>query len=766
MSNVIYVNEVVVRGNNIKLVTINQNAEETKALSVSKVHHILLLDRSHSMSSDIDELMDDVKVALNSIGEDDLISIIWFSGPGQYETVIKAAKKDENLGRLLDMLKSTVGNTCFSEPLEEALRIVTSETVKSLCPNFSVTLFTDGHPVAPWSQEEEKTRIESIVKEMGGQVIAVNTIGYGMHYNQQLLLDIANQSSYGVFNHSSRINDYSELFGHNYLRISNLNLGNISVSAKDAKILYLGDKNTMLYCENMNLDFLSKRRNQVFILGTGTDDFDFEYNGTTYNTAELKSPRLLPTTMRNFYYALAYNLYYQGNREDALGILVENLGDKGLADTHLTAFTYDEVEKQSVKIRKAIFKTKYRFTGGTCSSDYLPKADATCVMDVLRILGSGNNIYIAPVGPGKRYKRIGKKVIDVFGTISRAEGEQRSLFAQNMQMNEEKMNISYRVERPINVHLNPKSANRVGLPETIRAKDYRSYSIIKDGALNQTEIEALVQIDTFEELRSLGVPMMVIADEQVNEGFAVVNEMMKRVTITLSSLPIINKMYTETGIREVLQSVKKVKEAEIAQKVLNSFVDEMSRMVSTVGAGGGTGNGGTSQATGYFRKLTPDQITVLEEHGINNRFVYKPIKVKTEESGEMYEARTLNFDLKDFATLPKVGDVMVKMVSKKPLTRSQERMAEYISHIRGVAAEKGLSLADANSLSFVQSELMKVKDTLMKERMYLNVVKMGRILTGGWFEDLQADGKGNYVYADAESPHVLVVKPKRTLVAI
>lgn len=733
----LYSNVLNVGGSKRRVVTINHSVSKD-SVSVDRVHHILLLDRSYSMSGEIDTLMDNVKEALAAVSPDDLVTIVWFAGPGQFRTVVQGARIDDGLYKVLDGLKSTVGTTCFSEPLAAARDVIRDLGV--LCPNFVVTLFTDGCPVVPWDDEEQ--RVKDIVSSFAGEVIAVNTIGYGRYYNQQLLLDVSNLSQYGVFNHSSRISDYSKLFGHNYERIADLTLANIEVQAPGADILYLGDRNTMMYRDAMRLRLLSRRRNQVFIIGPDEGDFSFTYDGQVYNTADIRSPKLNSATVRNLYFALAYNTYYLGDRESSLRVLLHDLGDKALVDSHMSAFTWDEVEGHANKLRKAVFQTKARYVDGVCDADYLPADNAPCLMDAFKVLAKGENFFVAPIGGGRKYNRIGVKVVDLFGRTELAVDEVADRF-EHMVLNEDKMNVSFRVSMPILVHLNPKAADRVGLPRTVRAKQYRTYAIIKDGALNMPEVEAILDASTFDTLTSMGLRMQILRDEEKG----------RRVLMDLTSLPVINRAYTAADTDDVFRATKKVTELKTRQKVVNFFLKELE---------------GTAPIEFHreerFETYTSEQIQVLRDHGINERFEYSPVQTAREECGEQYETRSLDFDLKNFSSLPKVEETMQKMRSGGKLTPSQQLMAFQIEDIMKSAAERGIDITSADAKSFLREDLRTTKAALLEARMFLSIIKMGKILTGGWFEGLEPDGKGNFLYPVGEL--TLVVKPKRQVISI
>ena len=198
-----------------KVAVCNINPEDqSTTMSVDCMHHIQVLDRSGSMWADIDDLIENVKDTIRFIPDGDYVSIIWFSGADQCNVLIKGAQKNDSLYALLDTLKSTLGVTCFSTPMKEVGNIIND--LKPICPNFSVTVFTDGQPVVAWGTEEEIRRTLEAIDVWKDDVLALNTIGYGNYYDQDFLKQMSAKTTFGQFIHSSLIGDYTDIFSHNY----------------------------------------------------------------------------------------------------------------------------------------------------------------------------------------------------------------------------------------------------------------------------------------------------------------------------------------------------------------------------------------------------------------------------------------------------------------------------------------------------------------------------------------------------------------------
>jgi hypothetical protein len=60
-----------------------------------RTHHVWILDRSHSLSGHIHQLMDQVRAAAKTIPSEDLLSVLYFAGVGVHAPVIIGAQFDE-----------------------------------------------------------------------------------------------------------------------------------------------------------------------------------------------------------------------------------------------------------------------------------------------------------------------------------------------------------------------------------------------------------------------------------------------------------------------------------------------------------------------------------------------------------------------------------------------------------------------------------------------------------------------------------------------
>jgi hypothetical protein len=734
-------------GNKTKtLVTVNyEQSQKTESTTVDSIHHIHILDRSGSMSSEIAKLIENVKQTITEMSPNDKVTIIWFSGASQCKVLVKNASKDETeLFVLLDSIKSTVGATCFSTPMQEANEVIND--LQALNHNFSVTVFTDGEPVVPWSIAEEENKIFVELAKMKDKILALNTIGYGYYYNQDLLRRMAAESMFGTAIHSSQISEYVSIFHHNYEKVSELIFDSAEVKAPvGTEILYLNSYSTKLVRNDghMKMNRLEKRKNQFFIVAD--NDFTFEFNGEVIDSATLTS-EVAESTLTNFYYAFAYELHYGGYRQEALDVLANNICDKYFIDTQLNAFTYSEVGNFRKELKKAVIKPKYRFKTGEAPANYVPREDALCVMDVLGILSEGTNYYV----PSKNYQRIGAEVVDNQNLFKANKEEIRSLF-KDFTFNKKHMNVSIMFTVKGTVTINAKLAKAHNLPKEVDSHIFRTHTIIKDGNLNMQIIEAVLDQKTYDKFVALetdnGINFLTSKGQE---------EKGQRVEIDLAQFPTVNRTYVNDSgsIDNIVDTVENTTNLEIKQKALNYYIKEIkSQNVD-------------STLAGNFAGLNEDQMEVLKAHGLDKNFTYGGVDNGKQEPVDFYESRVLEFYLKGFSSIPSVSDVQKKFADGKKLTGPSQVMNDYLIDLAQRMTAAGLNLGDTTleAKAFLESEFESVKSTLFKERVKMNSMKIAKVLTGDWFTGLEVDDKGNQTYT--KNGKTLIVKADRVKIGI
>lgn len=714
-----------------KVIVINQKAEDlviNATKNVGCLHHIHIIDRSGSMSNDIDQLIENVKQTIDFMDDNDFVTVLWFSSAGQFKTLIKAAKKDESIKKLLDTIKSTLGCTCFSDPLKEIDNII--EETKVICDNFNITLFTDGEPVTPWSEQEEIDKIFKAINVYKDKIIAFNTIGYGNYYNKDLLLDIAKVSDFGEMIHSSKINEYAGIFSHNYERVSDLIVVPTEIKANNKDIVYLNTTSSKLTNGYMRLKMMEKRKNQFVIINDDDSDFDFEYNGNLYNSKNI-GEEINDKTKANIQYALAYQKYYNGDRKTCLDILLNDIKDKALIDNQMNAFTFDEVGEYLNKLKKCVFKPKYRFEEGICPDNYLPASDAFCVMDLLKLLVENDAQYIYT----NNYNRISRASSDTFNLFE-WDNKLHTTDLDELVFNEKELNISIRNRITGKVKLNPKSAKKVGLPLEVNACIFRNQTLIKDGNLNIPKISILINEDGLNNIKQKCDN--IIENVEANDNLYIAE-------LNLKLLPVINQTYYNDDVLDaqyILNSINENNRLSIQQKVVKHILSSLKNDENVI----------------ENNQYTLEQIEVLKEHGLSESLVYGGVNVVLAEKNEedYYMTRNLLYKLKGEVSLPSVNAVL--KLKKLPtdgiklfLLDEYDKYNKVVDQISNVE----------DKVKYLKDSLNKISNQLLQNRMQINCSKIAIILTGNWIKNLTPNDKGEYEYNDNLENKTLIVQAEK-----
>lgn len=405
--------------------------------------------------------------------------------------------------------------------------------------------------------------------------------------------------------HSSKINEYADIFSHNYERIKDLIVEPVIIKMNEGFVLYLNAKSSKLFGNDVHMNMLEKRKNQFFLVSNDDKDFKFEYQGETYNTKDITST-ITESTKTNLLYGYAYELCYSYERLAALDILSKNIMDKFLIDQHMSAFTKDEVGEYMKSFKRCVFKPKYRHKDGQCDQNYVPKADALCVFDVLHYLCDIKAKYAYSTD----YDRVGRKSEDTFNLFTWNKGPHLTSMDEII-FNDSELNISLRSKIHGVTKLNPRAAEKVGLDVEIPSFVYRNQTIIKDGNLNMDEITVSLTKEQYSDFWDH------FTGEGLHHTVPYKGDENPLITITLSNLPIINRTYSTTNTEAVyiLNKLENQNRKLLELKVVNHLLTPMYDQLPS-------------------KTYTDEQLEVLAEHGASKDGCYNGVKVVTAEKSE------------------------------------------------------------------------------------------------------------------------------------
>lgn len=684
---------------------------------IPTVHNILLIDRSRSMWDSIDSLVDQVISVIDNLSENDRYSVIWYSGIGQMGRIITNIKKSFiGYEEILNKFKSVVGATCFSEPINEAYNIQSPDSDYTV-----VTLFTDGVPVVPWNYDEELEKCVNTIKS-NPSVLAFNSIAYGSNTDYEFLLKLSNSSALGRVYNESDISTFLDT----YKLILNSSKGftntSVKINSSNSEILYLTDKNISLKHNTFSLPQLQLNNHNVFYtVSTKNPQVDID------TEAEIEYPEITQEIKDDFYYAYAYQLYYNGNRMKALDIIVNNVRDLHLAELMTSAFTFNEVKTATDNLYEAALNHLSRLKDGKCPPKYLPKKDAYCVFDLISDFMQSKAYYIPNSKNVESYNRIRRKRVDTLNRFTSSNEIIRTPI-NNVVWNEEKINLS--IPFAINgfVKLNPLTANRVNLPQEYPARIIRSHAFINNGELNIKRAEFIVSDKLLEKLFKNNVKFTVISNNEDNTS---------NVVIELNSIPLINRQYIEdVSLEDITLTCNRILDYKAEQKILNFMIKEQTNELYPLGY----------NSVNESKELTAEQVEVLNENGIRHG-IYQGIdnELPAAKDCDYYYTRLTKFYLKGFASLPSMNEFFKMYREERKFNPAGLRMKNSFNKINTILLEKFKTKnASKESLQTLSDMLDKVRYNLLKDNTKLNAIKMSRHLNNEFFEGLKPDNKGNY----------------------
>lgn len=680
--------------------------------TTSNVNHIIIYDRSYSMSRELKQLGQDVVEKIKELPVGDSITLGWFSGEGQYNFILKGYKISDT--RDFKVLENTVNNnlspvgcTCFSEVLTDTKQVI--KDLSKLSDSFSFTFFTDGYPVVS-DYEKEIKNIEKAIAEIEGNIASSLLVGYGNYYNKDLMAKMATNLG-GSLTHCSSLAEY-KISLSDFMVEASENGAKIKVALNadtQESDLVFGIKNQSItpykISEDNTISFTPKKSGDsiIYILAKVPpkgEEVEFTQDALANRDPLVKGA-----------YAASYLLTQKAKSDVALDILGV-LGDKALIDAVNNSFTLEEFGTTEKKIKKAVTHPTYgRFTAGR-DVDYLPKSNAFCVLDALDILLQDDNSFFYPYHKSFTYRRIGlpSKVKEGYPKFN---PDIKSACPFNtLQWHSSKLNLSVRAKIKGTINLKEGYADH-GFSETFPTYVYRNYTIIKDGFLNTGRIP-------------------VKLSESVTEKFAALDILKKQEDVTLlclDKLPVINRDIANglTSATALCRSAYEEVKIQAELKVLKYVRNEIEPIEKSI-------------QNDFFSE---EQIKFLAENGIGKQG-FQP-EVELAEAQDFYYANEFAIKIKGLSSLPKIDDVRKKIEAGKKLTVSASLI------------EEGLNLFHYNPKRSKKVQLVELDEAIVKRKVKLNTLrqKMQRtkfaiLLASKWFdefdsrEDCSLELDGNY----------------------
>ena len=657
------------------------------------VHHIIVIDVSGSMGSDLPSLRTHLKNKLSTlVGEKDTVSILWFSGKGQFgilqEAVpVRSLSDLSTLHKAIDKWLQPVGLTGFKEPLQEVISLISR--LKKADPSFLINFFfmTDGYD-NQWSKNE----ILKVTSELAQHVDNSVFVEYGWNCNRDLLSKMA-EASGGNLVFSEHFDNYQAVFDH---ELSKDIRGGKKILIKLESTPSLGyafayDNTGALVSYAVNSD------NEVLV----PESLD-KVNYFTFD--DIPSSFVIDESV---YFGLA--TLSQRMLANEIFTVLGAMGDVYLVNRFVNAFSkQDYTDFQNECISQGIDDSS-RFKEGV-DKNAVPKENAFTVLDLLQLLSANDKNLVYPMHKDFGYKRIGAGSKQRDDSVKfEISDKSKGYPISGIVFNEDRPNVSFRVKYDGVVTL-PEKRNEFNLPETINSYIYRNYTIIRDGIVNIRKLPVSLTQDAIDVLRNEN-----LIDSSVNEGDVFVLDM--------SKIPVINRnMVKSVSAKETFTKVFNLEQLKASQKVLKYYRDQYAPKKSE----------GFSVVYGESAAEWLKEIGVTDYNGFNPPSDTVPMT-------DVYNATELKISVKGLSSLPSVNDVLKKIDAGNTLTLRESLLEPTIKNVKAFMESpvcENASTKDELIKTWLKSEtnnvIAQVRDAVNK----ISKTKFAIILGHVWFNDL------------------------------
>jgi len=664
-------------------------------------HHIVCVDCSGSMYSDLPRIREQLKSKLPTLlDEHDTITIIWFSGRGETTVVVgptTVATKDlADINRAIDRWLRPVGLTGFKEPLALVKDVASKLASQYKAPRISLFFMSDGCDNV-WRREE----ILAVMGEVGAVVAASTMVMYGYYADQPLLTRMAEKSG-GCVILAQDFTSYAPVFEaalkrrapaakKNVVKLSGDVIGDMVFALDGAEILTfeVADSRVTAPAHVTDLFYLSKTP----MIGT---------------PASLSKLVELPGSQRDVGSAhgnvlsaayAAMSLFAQRIQPKLVWSLLRAVGDVRLIEEFALCFGKQRYA-DFVSTTKAAAFGDGRFVRGY-DPKRAPKEDAFTVLDLFDVLSRTEGCRILTASDGFTYTRIGRKSVDKGLMLTVTEGKSVAEIIDEMKAmtetrevapmlavldkldailrnrkkglkfatdtvaaekgyhpdlvwNETMPNLSFRVYIPGFVNL-----AEIEMPDDVRSKlpgiiptyMFRTYTVVKDGLVHLEWLPVVVPRAVYDTLVAVGV-----IDPNVEPWFETPEGW--RGVIDMRKVPVINqKMVNAVAARDMAEKAWKLLTMKAEAKVWKHYTPER-------------------ESKGFAQVYGPTAAKWLDEHGITDHSGFK-VETTAAPPVDFSIGRALDVKIPGFSSLPSVKEVRERMEAQAKASAVQDPDAPF-----------------------------------------------------------------------------------------
>jgi hypothetical protein len=728
--------------------------QDVPATSVAKpadlpTNHIAVIDVSGSMSGELPQIREQLKKRLPKLlKEHDTISIIWFSGKGQFGTLLEAEPvatladlKDVNTA--IDRWLKPICLTGFKEPLEEVSRLV-GRVAKKVAKNSVYALFflSDGH-----DNQSSRPEILKAVEAVSGKLASATFVEYGYYADRNLLTAMAEKAG-GSLIFAQHFDTYAPVFEAAMQKklsggkkveipIEGDAINGFAFAMQDGDLLTFGiEDGKVRVPEGLgSIWYLSPTTvgDTKLLAGKTLGECPDEYTQAVYAATSLFSVRMQP------------NVVFP---------LLKILGDVSYIDQFSNCFGKQKYSEFMDATKAAVFDSTKRLTKGY-DPNKVPAEDAFTVLDLLRTLNEDDGNRILMDHPEFKYSRIGRARIDASENLTPEEtAEIEKLTAELAQTknakkvaeitakiaavtankpkplkfeaakapegygidalvyNEERPNISLRVRKAGTVNLAGRIPTEMQreLPEEFPSFVFRNYAIVKDGLVNVEKLPVLITKATMAKLLKVGVEPTISATGKDTSV----------VVIDVKALPVINRtMVKAASAKKLFELEYELTKARAAQKVYSTIKkDKFPR-----------------KSEGYFVTYGEAAAAWLKEQGLTDYSGFQPPHTTQAEASDFYLAKEMAVSIKGLSSLPSLNEFK-KQAAKGKLNAGASLMAPAVKALDDYLASDAYTKASDLDKVFeawldgqARAATTKVRGLITQKAQILFAISVGQ----SWF---------------------------------
>lgn len=616
------------------------------------IHHLIAIDISGSMYSDLPELRVHLKNKLATlVAANDTVSLIWFSGRGQCGTLVEAMKVNgvadlSSLHAAIDRFLVPTGLTGFREPLEMAGTLVDRLKAKAPGALFNLFFLTDGY-----ENQSPEGDVLAVCEVLAPKLDSAAIIEYGWYCNRPLLTKMAELLG-GKLVFSEDFQSYAVAFAGAMGGSTKKIPVKLDLAPSAGYVFALAGENLLTFTpdEDMVVRVPEGLSTLAYFVAEKGEAFDH----TKHTDAHLFAA-LVPLAQRM--------------EADALFSVLGALGDVSLVNSFSSCFSKEDYTRFQAEVLAAAAEPAKRYTAGYDAAA-VPKEDAYTVLEMLSDLSSSEDNLFYPYHSAFAYERIGaaREANDEAVRFSVAD-KAKGYHINGLVWSEDRPNVSVRVKVDGVVTLPPSRPPM--LPATLESFIYRAYTIIKDGIVHTRKLPVSLNEATFTKLQANGL----LAGETWAAGKVFVLEYPK--------LPVINRLMVKgTTAKDTFQAVVELALLKGAQKVFNDWRDRISPKES-------------KKFLALYGEVGTEYLKAV---GVTDYNGFNPPST-TVKSGDYYMAKELKIAVKGLSSLPKVLDVETALDSGKKLKIGEFVMADAIKRLDAFMSASAYTLAaDGNAL--------------------------------------------------------------------